>query len=56
MPKKVYRRYEPYLGMVILSKGENGEVADSQFPPGYQYVGNERYGRWRTGSSGGSFW
>ena len=56
VPKSVFRRYEPYLGMVILSKGEDGQVADAQFPPGYQYVGNERYGRWRSDASGGSFW
>ncbi|MCP3957829.1 MAG: hypothetical protein GY719_08255 [bacterium] len=54
--KKHYQRYEPYLGMVILSKDEDGQVTGAQFPPGYQYVGNERYGRWRTSSSGGSFW
>ena len=54
--KRQFERYYPYLGMVILSKGEDGQIADSQFPPGYQYVGDERYGRWRTDSSGGSFW
>lgn len=51
-----YRRHEPLLGMVILSKGDDGEVSRESFPPGYQYVGDSRYGRWRSDASGGSFW
>ena len=54
--KSHYQRYQPFLGMVILSKDKDGKVTGSQFPPGYQYVGDQRYGHWRTGSSGGSFW
>ena len=54
--KKQYNTYQPYLGMVVASKGKDGKMDDSRYPPGYQYVGDERYGRWRTDSSGNSFW
>ena len=53
--RRTYERYQPHLGMVILSKGSDG-IDRNQHPPGYQQVGNERYGRWRTDSSGQSFW
>ena len=49
-------RYQPYLGMVILSKGADGNVDHDQHPPGYQHVGNDRYGQWRGDGQGGSFW
>ena len=42
--------------MVIISKGADGSIDHDQHPPGYQYVGNERYGQWRDDRSGGSFW
>jgi len=51
-----YKRYEPYLGMVIASKTPDGKLSNTPFPNGYQYVGNSNYGRWRQDSSGGSFW
>ena len=54
--RRTYTRYRRYLGMVILSKGPDGNVDRNQHPPGYQYVGNDRYGRWRDDSRGGSFW
>ena len=56
VPKSVYRRYQPYLGMVILAKGEDGKVEETFAPPGYRYVGDQRYGHWRSDSRGGSFW
>ena len=37
-------------------KTEDGEVSETAYPPGYQYVGNPKYGRWQTGHSGESFW
>ncbi len=52
----VYKKYEPYLGMVLASKSADGTVYNTPFPNGYQYVGNPQYGQWRTDSSGGSFW
>ena len=53
---RTYERYRPYLGMVILSKGRDGAVDEGQHPPGYQQVGDERYGQWRDDGRGGSFW
>ena len=56
VPKSVYAKYEPYLGMVILSKEAEGPLQEAVHPPGYQYVGDSRYGQWRTDNSGNSFW
>jgi hypothetical protein len=54
--KDEYQKFYDYLGMVIASKSLDGKIDDSKYPPGYQYVGDERYGRWRTDNSGNSFW
>jgi hypothetical protein len=54
--KDTFQRYQELLGMTILSKGPDGEVSSDNYPPGYQYVGNERYGTWRTDNRGTSFW
>jgi len=54
--KKEYQKYWNYLGMVILSKTKDGGVTQTAYPPGYQYVGNPRYGHWRQDSHGSSFW
>lgn len=44
------------MGMEIASRTD-GVVSKVASPPGYdKYVGNEKYGQWRTNSSGGSFW
>lgn len=44
------------MGMEIASKVD-GKISKETAPPGYSnYVGNERYGNWRTDSSGNSFW
>ena len=56
VPKEVYRRYEGFLGMTILAKTEDGKVEETPSPPGYQYVGNPKYGRWERDHSGNSFW
>ena len=53
--RRTYLRYQQNLGMVILSKGPDG-IDRNQHPPGYQQVGNERYGQWRDGGGGQSFW
>lgn len=50
-----FRRYLPFLGMTIWTKKDGKEVA-AIGPPGYEYVGGSRYGRWQTDSSGRSFW
>jgi hypothetical protein len=54
--KKEFEKFYPYLGMVIASKSKDGKIDDSKYPPGYQYVGNQRYGQWRTDNNGNSFW
>ncbi len=51
-----YARYQSSLGMVVLSKGPDGVVDSTEQPPGYQQVGDERYGQWRDDGSGRSFW
>lgn len=54
--RRFYETHEPHLGMVLFSKGEDGKAEQAVYPPGYQYVGNSRYGTWRSDSRGGSFW
>lgn len=56
VPQKVYKDYENYLGMTILAKDAQGKISDTAQPPGYQYIGNEHYGQWKSDSSGHSFW
>ena len=51
-----YDRYRSSLGMVVLSKGPDGAVDRGEHPPGYQQVGDERYGQWRDDGGGRSFW
>ncbi len=51
-----YERHRPSLGMVVLSKGAEGQVDQDAHPPGYQQVGDERYGQWREDGGGRSFW
>lgn len=53
--KPFYQQNASYLGMALLSKTPDGYVK-SPSPPGYQYVGNSRYGEWQRNSSGNSFW
>lgn len=48
----IYRKYEPYLGMALVSKSEAEGVNDNPHPPGYHHVGNPTYGYW----GGGGFW
>ena len=48
--------YQNDLGMTILSK-KDGVLNKKSKPAGYDnYVGNPKYGRWQTNSSGSSFW
>ncbi len=54
--ESVYKKNQPYLGMVLTSKSADGVVSTTPFPNGYQYVGNPQYGQWRENSSGGSMW
>ena len=50
-----YMRHASYLGMTLFSR-KDGKVDTHKGPPGYEYVGDPRYGRWRTDSSGNRMW
>lgn len=48
---------EDNLGMALVTKSEDGTLNKIASPPGYDnYVGNEKYGSWNSGSTGSSFW
>jgi hypothetical protein len=56
--KATYTKHKEHLGMTVYSKPagvlpEDATVIAS--PPGYNYVGNQRYGRWDR-RNGQSFW
>lgn len=57
VPEKEYAKYQNMLGMVVLAKTPDGDIKEgTPYPPGYRYVGNSNYGRWRTDHTGRSFW
>lgn len=53
--QKRYKNFENMLGMTVYSKTE-GQESTTPGPPGYEYVGDKRYGQWQSNSSGQSFW
>ncbi len=54
--KRFFNAQIENLGMVIVSKSNDGKINKVASPPGYSnYVGNQRYGYWNN-SGGGSFW
>ncbi len=53
--EKFYKMNEPFLGMSIYAR-KDGKELQTATPPGYAYVGDNRYGRWREDGRGGSFW
>lgn len=54
--EQYFRRNENNMGMEIASKSD-GKVKKEVAPAGFSnYVGNTKYGHWRTGSGGTSFW
>lgn len=55
VPRVFYLNHTGNLGMVLAAKGGDGKKSDTAQPPGYQYVGNSRYGHW-VDRGGGSFW
>lgn len=55
VPENYYRMNERFLGMSLVTKKE-GEYDNQVAPPGYAYVGDTRYGRWRRDHHGGTFW
>lgn len=50
----VFQKYEPFLGMALVSKTDQG-VNNTAHPPGYDRVGNPQYGQW-VNRGGTSFW
>ncbi|MBW1971967.1 MAG: hypothetical protein JRI44_03875 [Deltaproteobacteria bacterium] len=54
--KDFYDKYKDYLGMAILAKTKDGKIIKTPFPPGYQYIGNPKYGQWKKDERGNSFW
>jgi hypothetical protein len=54
--KREFRQHAKDLGMCVTSRTSGGELETVPKPAGYQYVGNEKYGKWRDNGSGGSFW
>ncbi len=53
--EKFFTKHEDNLGMVILEKQGQGKISKAASPPGYRYVGDDRYGEWRT-HNGITFW
>ncbi|MEA2059898.1 MAG: hypothetical protein U9P10_05145 [Thermodesulfobacteriota bacterium] len=50
-----YKLNQDFLGMALLTKKE-GEIETTPSPPGYDLVGDPKYGQWQKDSSGSSFW
>ncbi|WP_124327107.1 hypothetical protein [Desulfonema ishimotonii] len=55
VPDDYYRANAGFLGMALLSR-KSGEMISSAVPPGYLYVGDNRYGQWQADRSGRTFW
>lgn len=55
VPKNYYRAHTGMMGMTLFARKDGKEITTAG-PPGYAYVGDSRYGRWRTDSGGRSFW
>jgi hypothetical protein len=55
VPEAWYKRNMMFLGMTIYSRTD-GKASQQAGPPGYEYVGNPKYGRWRQDSSGNRMW
>jgi len=53
--EKYYKTNEAFLGMTLTAR-KDGENISSVAPPGYQYIGDSRYGQWTSDHRGGSFW
>ncbi len=55
VPEKFYRTYQPLLGMVVAGR-KDGEPVQAAAPPGYMFVGDQRYGAWRSDTLGREYW
>jgi len=55
--KETFNRHINDMGMEIMARDSTGALSKGAAPPGYNnYVGNEKYGQWKTDNSGNSFW
>lgn len=55
--EKRFKKYQDYMGMVVASKEPGNQAVKKISPPGYDnYIGNSKYGQWRTNSNGNTFW
>jgi hypothetical protein len=55
VPEPYYQKNLNFLGMTLLAK-KDGVFDEAVTPPGYHYVGDPKYGQWRSDGRGGSFW
>lgn len=56
VPEVFFEQHANDMGMELVSK-KDGKVTKEVAPAGYSnYVGNNRYGQWKTHSDGSSFW
>jgi hypothetical protein len=55
VPENYYNTNENFLGMSLAARKE-GKDNSTVSPPGYNYVGDDRYGKWGTDHRGNSFW
>ena len=53
--ERFFGMHRDNLGMVILDKQDIGKISKAASPPGYQYVGDPKYGEWKT-HNGSTFW
>ena len=53
--KKDFEALLPFLGMTVFAKKDGKETSEAN-PPGYEYVGDKRYGEWQQSSGGTSIW
>lgn len=54
--QSTFEHFKPYLGMVILSKEKNGTINDVPHPVDFKYVGDSRFGQWKTDDQGKRSW
>jgi len=55
--EEFFWKNENNMGMELASKTKDGKISKVASPAGFNnYVGNQQYGQWRTGSNGDSFW
>lgn len=54
--QSLYDQYQDALGMAVLTKGKDGSISKTPQPPGFQFVGDPRFGQWKTDDQGQQVW